>query len=280
MSKIITGILVLLMLLPVLSRAQADTTVIKAFFPFDHFFLSPETQQSIKEQIATLEAVEQYNFVIRGYCDDMGSTVYNHSLSLSRASEVSDFLRLNAIEPEQILEVSGLGEIAVNAKSSLSTSSQRKENRKVEIACIRIGQPINEAVVSIDKTDSIDMISNIQAGDTLIFENILFYGGRHEFLPMSLPSLDSLVYLLQVRMDLRIKILGHVCCTSELEGMDNDTGKRELSINRAKAVYQFLIDHGISADRLGYEGLGSRYPLGKGAQMDRRVEIEFLEGLK
>jgi len=78
----------------------------------------------------------------------------------------------------------------------------------------------------------------------------------------------------------RIKILGHVCCSEynnpSIDGVNSRTGKRNLSIARAKSVYLYLIKKGIHIKRLKVEGLASRFPLGKGDDLDRRVEIEIL----
>jgi flagellar motor protein MotB len=56
-----------------------------------------------------------------------------------------------------------------------------------------------------------------------------------------------------------------------------------LSINRAKAVYDFLIRSGIDKSRMTYKGFGSankRFPDEKNAEeenLNRRVEIMIVE---
>ncbi|PTM08139.1 MAG: hypothetical protein DA407_08815 [Bacteroidetes bacterium] len=79
----------------------------------------------------------------------------------------------------------------------------------------------------------------------------------------------------------RIKILGHVCCTKyknrSIDGINTRTGKRNLSSDRAKSVYLYLIKKGITKKRLKYESLASKFPLRKGYDFDRRVEIEIIK---
>ena len=48
------------------------------------------------------------------------------------------------------------------------------------------------------------------------------------------------------------------------------------SIARAKVVYDYLAKRGIDKNRMSYVGMGSRFPTGRAAKFDRRVEIEII----
>lgn len=83
--------------------------------------------------------------------------------------------------------------------------------------------------------------------------------------------LHDLVKILKTQPDVRLKIVGH---TSE-EG--SPAFNQKLSEKRAKAVVDFLIARGISADRLEYEGKGSSEPLEAGNnEINRRTQIIVL----
>ena len=72
-------------------------------------------------------------------------------------------------------------------------------------------------------------------------------------------------------------IQGHVCCTEgALDAVDRKTNKRNLSIARAKYVYDYLLKKGIKKSRMSYEGMAHKYPLGGSEDKDRRVEILIL----
>jgi len=67
-----------------------------------------------------------------------------------------------------------------------------------------------------------------------------------------------------------------------IEGHTDSTGDEsynlELSKKRAESVGQYLIKQGISAQRLSYEGYGSKYPVDtnetkEGRRRNRRVEF-------
>ena len=84
--------------------------------------------------------------------------------------------------------------------------------------------------------------------------------------------LHDLVKILNKQPQLRLKIEGH---TSD-EGDANFNQK--LSETRAKAVVDFLVSKGISADRLEYVGKGSSEPLDpNNREINRRTEIIVLE---
>ena len=81
--------------------------------------------------------------------------------------------------------------------------------------------------------------------------------------------------LLNRYKNLHIEIQGHVCCTppNHKEAIDKSTKKRKLSHNRAETVYKYLIMKKVSKDRMTFKGYGNTVPLGKGPELDRRVEL-------
>ncbi len=118
---------------------------------------------------------------------------------------------------------------------------------------------------------------NQKVGDKVTLENILFQNIRHSLLPESFPVLDTLVSVLQRKKEYHILILGHVCCAPPgIDGLDIDTGLRNLSVARAKAIYDYLVENGIDASRLAYKGMKGDYPTGRGDKFDRRVEIQIM----
>ncbi|MEM8568032.1 MAG: OmpA family protein, partial [Bacteroidota bacterium] len=71
----------------------------------------------------------------------------------------------------------------------------------------------------------------------------------------------------------------------EISGHTDNTGSPEynlrLSKDRAKSVFNYLIDSGISYGRLKFEGHGSKRPLDdnsspEGRQNNRRIEFQIL----
>jgi outer membrane protein OmpA-like peptidoglycan-associated protein len=124
---------------------------------------------------------------------------------------------------------------------------------------------------------------NTKAGENIVLRNINFYSGSHEFLTTATQALEDLTDAMQKIPTLEIEIQGHVCCQDDVtDAMDNATGELSLSVNRARAVYDYLIQKGISKNRLSYKGLAHQFPLIKKEVTEedrianRRVEIKII----
>ena len=92
----------------------------------------------------------------------------------------------------------------------------------------------------------------------------------------SINILENLAAALLTRKDIYFSIQGHVCCTeNKRDAIDKKTGKRNLSMARAKFIYDYLIKKGIKRSRMKYIGLKNKYPLGGDTKFDRRVEIKI-----
>lgn len=102
--------------------------------------------------------------------------------------------------------------------------------------------------------------------------NLLFDYDRAEIRPQYYSDLDQVVRVLKRNPGMHVEIQGHT---------DNVGSKRynePLSLNRAKAVANYLLRHGISKDRLTVKGYWFSRPVApnttpEGRQKNRRVEI-------
>ena len=116
----------------------------------------------------------------------------------------------------------------------------------------------------------------LKVGDKITLDNILFKTGYSYVVKESLPVLEKIAEALRERDDIHFTIQGHVCCTrNERDAVDKGTGKRNLSLARAKYIYDYMINKGIKRTRMRYVGLKNKYPLGKETKYDRRVEIKI-----
>jgi outer membrane protein OmpA-like peptidoglycan-associated protein len=279
------------------ASAQTETTV---YFPFDRFELTGQAQK-ILDTIGTNNKITSIN--IYGHCDQIGSKQYNYHLSEQRAKAVKEYLVFKGFGPAGINSIKGFGkdQPAINKLDETS----RQSNRRVTVVSIyevpAIPTVIPPKLQSADtpsvvqtpsrpkfqrKEKLLDEITDTstKAGQNIILRNINFYGGSHRFLPMSYPSLEELLEVMQKIPSLVIEIQGHICCRDdEGDGMDNDTGEPFLSYNRARAVYTFLVRNGIDKNRMTYKGYGHKYPLydieftEQERTANRRVEIKILK---
>ncbi len=107
-----------------------------------------------------------------------------------------------------------------------------------------------------------DTLSNSAIGDAIILRGLTFEFGYHVMPVSDLPSLQSLKAAFDQSPDLKMEIQGHLCC-GEIgkEGYDKQTSQYDLSFNRAKEVYDYLIKLGVDQIRLKYKGYGMQQPL-------------------
>jgi len=242
-------------------------------FRFNKFKIENNLKLIIDSAIAG-KAFQEIN--IEAHCDAVGSMDYNDSLSLKRAMEVKKYLISKNIN-ENSIKVSAFGKRVPIAKNA--AMNRRAEIRFVfkPIDSIRKIETIEKVVI-----DSLDL-NNLEVGATFKLENINFYGGKHTFLESSMNALDNLHFTLNAYPHLEIEIQGYICCTNDGEdGVDLGTGTPNLSENRAKAVYDFLIQMGISPQRLSYKGYGSSKKLVQEVTEEdritnRRVEIKIVK---
>lgn len=102
--------------------------------------------------------------------------------------------------------------------------------------------------------------------------NIYFETDDYNLLATSFKTLDEVYGFLSKNQSLEISIVGHT------DNRGENYHNQELSMNRAKAVYNYLINKGIAAERLKFSGKGASKPVASnltedGRQENRRVEF-------
>ena len=103
---------------------------------------------------------------------------------------------------------------------------------------------------------------NSKVGESLVIRGINFDFCYHRIIKKDKPQHEAVVYAMGQIPTLKLEIQGHICCWPiGQEGFDKDTKEYNLSFNRAKAVYDYLIAAGIAANRLTYNGYGMKHPL-------------------
>lgn len=220
-----------------------------------------------KTDSTTIESIE-----IFGYCDDVGKDDYNKKLSTNRANEVRDLFLENGIKNKIIVTIEGKGRVLIDDDIVENLPEVRSKNRRVDVVINFKPQPKEEINIpgiytTIQKTHIV--------GDRIYLENILFERGSSKLTFKSKTELDRIAKLLIKYKNLKFEIQGHVCCTppNHKEAIDKDTKKRKLSTNRAESVYKYLVYKKIPKDRMTFKGYGNTRPLGKGTELDRRVEL-------
>mgnify|MGYP006267074365 CR=1 FL=1 len=117
-----------------------------------------------------------------------------------------------------------------------------------------------------------------EKGVALPVKRLHFLGDRAILRAKSIPELDRLMRFLQVNDGMHISIHGHVNVPNT-PPVAEATAEFQLSVRRARHIYEFLVNKGIDPERLSYEGHGNSmmlYPRARseGQQAaNRRVEV-------
>ena len=247
----------------------------QVYFETDKFDI-PETEHSrLLLFLSDIENLDIEKVSIYGFCDDRGSDSYNMVLSQQRADAIKEVFSNNEFDESKITNVDGKGEILLNIIHEENLSKIRGLNRKVEIIVQPYDPPREIVSKPIKKSTEDKLKGDLKEGDKILLENILFKTGYSYLTKESKIQLDKIAEVLVERKDIYFTVEGHVCCThGTRDAIDRKTKKRNLSVARAKTVYDLLVKKGVSRTRMRYVGLKRKFPLGGDPAFDRRVEIQ------
>ncbi len=278
-------------------KAQ-EISFVTVYFDFDKHNLSLSAIARLDSILLVHDLTEIH---IESHCDSFGTNSYNDKLATQRANEVQRYL---ASKLNQKIEITTKSFGKRNPANQNETAIVRAKNRRAEITVFQNSKqdlkkdtiietkPVREEIIHQSKIDNLNFldpdstdvdIEKIKVGSTLILANLNFEGGRHVLLPGSEKTLSLLLETLKKNPTLEIQIQGHICClVGGIDGVDMDTQTMNLSVNRAKAIYEYLIRNGIERSRLSYIGFGSRHKLvDEITELDRstnrRVEIKIVK---
>jgi len=118
-------------------------------------------------------------------------------------------------------------------------------------------------------------LQRITVGSKVILKNIFFASGKAKLTKSSETELENLLKLMNDIPTLKIEVSGHT------DNVGRASSNKSLSKKRAKAVVDFLISKGVSADRMVYKGYGFEQPIASnktkdGRQQNRRTEFKVI----
>lgn len=119
-------------------------------------------------------------------------------------------------------------------------------------------------------------IQPIETGQSVKLHDINFDFALDALQDKSLIVLDNFVDFLKENPKLTFEIHGHT------DNVGNDNTNLLLSQNRAKTVYNYLLNKGISASRMNYQGYGESRPIAtneteEGRAQNRRTEFFIVD---
>ena len=254
--------------LPVVGHAQPSTdSVVSVYFGSGKYVLDSS------EEMKLLNSLNDSNFslqvkVISAYTDTVGTIQHNNILAQQRSKDVIDFLNRHS-------SLKGYYKIEICGEKRPLSQTNLSLNRRVDI----LYSLTRKSGISSDTGKS-------KVVRKLVLENLYFKPNKAVIEPASMPYLDYVANLLKEDSTDLFEIKGHVNWNPHLpHGSDSGYIAKmyRLSADRAKVIYEFLMDQGIPPSRMTWKGMGNSEMVFPNASNDEekrknmRVEILILE---
>jgi outer membrane protein OmpA-like peptidoglycan-associated protein len=285
---------IIFIILPFTVLAQHVTDTFHLYFDLNIPELNRQARSTVDSLVYNDRILPGKGILIVGYADYLGTENANKTLSEARADNVRKYLATYAIQKSDIKLCIGRGQVNRQYKSADGYPADRKVDIVVEsMLRTRFAKPVIANKMQFQPTPVFPITHNYKndvtdiaiyaPGQSYILKNIYFLPERHTTTPQSIPELEKLYKVLLQNPNLKIRIEGHVCCIRDYpDALDIDANNLNLSVNRAKAIYDYLVEQGIDAGRLKYAGYGRSRPIvpvevtEEDANKNRRVEIRVL----
>lgn len=278
------------------TKAQEKFTV---YFESNKFDLNTKENANLNKWIS--ENKNNKIVAIHGFTDEDGTNGFNDTLAQKRVNFIYNSVK-NQVKTREDFKTRSFGE-------SFDQSKNKAENRRVIIYYILEKDiPREDEILGIKKEPIVEetkpeieypekmvfenpngtksefkldrefmkKMGNAKTGEKLKIDNLNFIINTFAVVNESRGKLYELLLVLQNNPALKIEIQGHLCCMP--------VDRTDLSTQRAKAIFNFLIAHDIDRARLSYKGFGSTDPIYPIPEKDeneraanRRVEILIVE---
>ncbi len=154
------------------------------------------------------------------------------------------------------------------AKASLETNLPPTAAVKDSVTAAILASGLQD----LQSRDRLPRLVVNERGRFLITDAIVFVPGKASLHSISDQALDKITGLLRERSEIRLEILGHT------DSFGDEAANRKLTADRAAAVMQYLVSHGIDGSRLSAKGMGSTVPVAPnnsrmGRLANRRIEF-------
>jgi len=160
------------------------------------------------------------------------------------------------------------GELVSSSTGGFTFKLEKDQNYKVkaEVSTDYFSNSASFSTFNIEYDTVINVVINLARIPKIItLPNIEYEYDKADLRPESTVALDGLVKTLEDNPNITIELRSH----TDFRG--NDDYNMELSLARAKSCVDYLIEKGISADRLTAKGLGETEP----REIDEELNKQF-----
>ncbi len=137
-------------------------------------------------------------------------------------------------------------------------------------------QDYTKLTISDDKDATYEVRIKIDPPKSFILDNVYFDTGKSSLKSSSFRALADLVEVLKLKINMFIEIQGHT------DNVGSEESNLKLSQDRADAVKNYLVNKGISNDRITSIGYGQSMPIDynsseEGKAKNRRTSLKVIK---
>ncbi|PCH95563.1 MAG: hypothetical protein COB85_04415 [Bacteroidetes bacterium] len=220
--------------------------------------------------ISLPEAEEKHLTVLSGYVTDQYGHVPEYAeviVTDDNTGEVLGVYNPNASTGKYLIILPEDGNYSITYESDANVYHTEK-----------LYIPPNSAYIEIERAVT---LATIKVGEKITLDNIFFEYGKAIIKEESHTAIDKLVAFLGTNIKLQIEISGHT------DSKGSDEINMKMSLMRAQALVDALVERGVITDRITAKGYGETQPIadnyfkdGKenkdGMEKNRRVEFKIL----
>jgi outer membrane protein OmpA-like peptidoglycan-associated protein len=247
---------------------QSPDLKLELFFDINKYELTKAHQIQIDSAIFSRELTITG---IRGFADSTGSNSYNMDLSQKRAKAVYHYFKRQPY-PDSI-SIDFLGEQHTAGKDI-------SYNRRVEIY-FEAKMPETENTLLENSIDTLAITEKYE------ISNIYFIPDKAIIDPATFFAVDDAAKYLKHFPACKFEIVGHVnyaMLPTAMKNPKNLEPAQRLSEERAKAIYDLLIERGIPAESMTHKGVGNSQMAFKNPKNDeekrKNMRVEILIACK
>lgn len=256
------------------------------YYDLDESYLTQEATDLLDEVAELMREFEFLDLLVSSHTDSRASNLYNEYLSQRRFDEVKNYLGLQDIDTtrikgkwygeEKLMNDCGDG---VPCPEFLHQLNRRSELVLEAFSDEGMNYILPKSLRDMDPCEIEEYFSNIRKG--LFRPTIVYFDfDKTEIKGPYYKDLERMMVLMERFKELILNIEGHT------DQRGNDAYNMDLSERRAAVVKKYLLDKGISEERLNYFWFGKTRPIhdcdlvpcdNEKHQLNRRTEIHFVE---
>lgn len=165
--------------------------------------------------------------------------------------------------------------ISPDGRTAIFSSDKYGDGNQLDLYYFALPEPVRPEPVEY-KEEITEVAPTLEVGESITLKNVFFRTGKYDLLDISIVELDKVVEMMKSHTNIHIELGGHT------DNVGSDALNQKLSEQRAKAVYDYLVKHGVEASRLSYKGYGSTQPVAdnstpEGRRQNRRTVFTIVK---